>query len=574
MDRSMMRTEARHVALIREQVPNISEQLARRAYREANGDIVNAIMELTNGTYESQIREEEARRIELVREQVPHATREQAIEALENNSGDIVNAIMELTMGSPIMRRVRVIPFNSSFTPPDMPSQSLEFLRRQEGLHAINVRPFFSRNEQEDETSTTGLDALERFFEYNGPLIDTIDLSRNDPEDDEIPPLEDRPLDLIPGENAMEPVEDIPHTEVALPIPQRTLDDVAYGEALIQTLRAIRDGTHPGITTQVHPAVNTLVAELAALIIPASQSSEMPSPDDDDYIPPLEPAATELQGFVIHDSTKTTPLKQHSPEAARTPWATFGEWAFYRAISAPEDWEDLYGEPFQTRDRVYAFVDKSQPDKMAFYSSEELIASFLHHEDFVDPKRKGEKFTTEQIDRLLRLSEGIANVANHPTPENPGLAAVIREVRLFQQDVLRSMKKLSSTPHFKEALEKIFKIGMTMRGWTGEGEYPLRANQTHGTVDHVKLSEELLDLKGKLESDWKDLKGIRLVKYEKSWKTNEMTLWERLQVVLQGSRVEACIRMTSGLFAQTSWFYSNSFFQEQPFNLNTLENVA
>lgn len=237
---------------------------------------------------------------------------------------------------------------------------------------------------------------------------------------------------------------------------------------------------------------------------------------------------------------------------------------FYNATGAPDHWEDLYGETYQSRDHVYAFGTSYRPDAIEFYSSEELISSFLSAENFINPRsRENTTFPKETIDKLALLSKDSV------------LGALIRELQMSQKDVIRSMRALSTKDGFKECLKEVLEIAMIMRGWSGTGSYPLNSKETRGEVNHVELSQRLSNLEGRLEKEWSNFKEIRLIKQSETGFTfNERTLWAHLQVVIEGKKVDACIRMTSGHFARTVWFYLNTFFHETPFVLSELESVS
>ena len=230
---------------------------------------------------------------------------------------------------------------------------------------------------------------------------------------------------------------------------------------------------------------------------------------------------------------------------------------FYSAAAAPDDWEDLYGESFSNRSHVYALVPLENYDGTTFYSSEELISSFFSQENFIDPKTK-KTFTKEQIGRLEVLTKDKDHL----------LEAIIRELGDAQHNIMKAMRRLSEQENFKNVLNKIFEIGMIMRGWTG-GDYPLQEKDTKNPVDQLKLSSSLLSL------ELEPFGELRLMKFlDHKWTFHEHTLGERLKIVIDGNRVDACIRMTSNTFARTAWFYLDTFFNERPFELTQLENIV
>ena len=253
----------------------------------------------------------------------------------------------------------------------------------------------------------------------------------------------------------------------------------------------------------------------------------------------------------------------------QTDWQRFEEtWLFFMAVGAPPDWEDTYGETFETRSRVYAYVRPGHPDEMEFFSAEELTTSFLNDEDFVNPKSgRGQRllFSTEQINCLQALLE--ARDVQSP------LRQIIQDLRSSRLRITRQMRELSTRPHFRECLALVLEVAMKMRGWPGSGPYPLRSGTTGDPVDHVALSIRLAALRNRLEGDWVELKAVQLINYRgRAWVFEEArkTLYERLLPVMTG---ELCIRQTSAIFAWTVWYYSNEFFGEPPFVLGELEYI-
>lgn len=249
----------------------------------------------------------------------------------------------------------------------------------------------------------------------------------------------------------------------------------------------------------------------------------------------------------------------------QTPWRFLEEFTFFRAAAAPEDWTDLYGEPFSGRDQVYVVARPGDIDRLSFYSSEELVSSFVTHFDFVDPgSRTNERFHDRQIERLLLLAED----------DNPALEAVIQEIKFARDEAVQQMREMSQREGFRDCLALLLQIGMFMRGWSGTGPYPLIEKNTHRPVDLIKLSERLISLKERLETDWQDFRPLRLIQgREPGWRLSSQTLWERLSILLEGEHEDSCIRMTSGLYAMTAWFCLDRFFGEVGFSLEELDEI-
>ena len=238
---------------------------------------------------------------------------------------------------------------------------------------------------------------------------------------------------------------------------------------------------------------------------------------------------------------------------------------FFPTAAVPDDWEDLYGEPASNRVDVYAFVEPGNPDSMRFYSSEELISSFTQASNFIDPgSRTNEHFNERQITRLLALIEGDDSV----------LESIIHEIRLVREESIQEMTEMSTIEGFRDCLDHVLKVGMLMRGWSGEGDYPLLEEETRNPIDEVKLTDGLMELQKRLEADWAPFKQLRLMKErEPSWRLSDQTLWERLIIVLDAGQDDSCIRMTSTLYVMTAWFCLDRFFSDRSFDLDRLEEI-
>lgn len=235
---------------------------------------------------------------------------------------------------------------------------------------------------------------------------------------------------------------------------------------------------------------------------------------------------------------------------------------FFRAVGAPEDWEDVYGESFATRSHVYAFVQPGHPESMKWYSSEELVQSFLQHEEFVDPGSREKKYFTDlQMNRLLHLTRNLDEV----------LYETIAPLITGHERIHNRMRALSELPEFQDLLKSVLEVGMWMRGWYGEGSYPLTSGETYKQVDDLGLMRHLNKLRTKLEGEWSQFSQLRLMDRERGWHYTPEDLLYRIKLVEAG---EVCIRMTSNVLVETAWYYYDSFYNHRPFELSSLRNIS
>lgn len=250
-------------------------------------------------------------------------------------------------------------------------------------------------------------------------------------------------------------------------------------------------------------------------------------------------------------------------------WAIFdNSYTFYPVLSAPSELDDLYGVDYVVREKIYGFCKPTEPDSLLFYSSEELLETFLQYQNFVDPKNTKKRFNKIQIDRFVYLLS--TSLRNTP------LLETIQNLSEIHHNIEFQSQCLSKHPQFRSCLDLTLKVGMYMRGWDGVGAYPLDSLSTNRQVNEKRLLEALWELKGKLDNDWSDLASLRLYRYL----DNELlpdescpTLSDRLSLVLRANRPDSCIRVSSNILCTTAWHYCNKFYQEKPFQLSALREI-
>jgi len=244
------------------------------------------------------------------------------------------------------------------------------------------------------------------------------------------------------------------------------------------------------------------------------------------------------------------------------------ETTFFKTTSVPKDEDDVYGDPYTECDHVYTLV-APRHKRSEFYSSHELIGSFLEYKDFLNPKRTEERFTDKQMRRLSLLSKHKDQI----------LHETIEQILFRQSSAMQFGHELydENPAKFKECLQMILDTGMLMRGWCGEGEYPLRSEQTQREVDMAQLSRNLIVLQKELANSWNEYAKLPLMQYRNNiWRqsTDRFNLLKhRVQVVVNGNHPESCIRMTSNLFTSTAWLYLCQLYNEPKFDIDQLREI-
>lgn len=306
---------------------------------------------------------------------------------------------------------------------------------------------------------------------------------------------------------------------------------------------------------------------------PIHQEYNRPAPvlrhPNEAYAPGLFriPNGREIIGQVLQTGRfDASSLRSEHPGVPLTSYEEFDRFretpTFFQAISAPEDLDDVFGEPYRGKRHIYVLAAPKKIEQLIFYSSEELVQSFLTYQDWCDPKDIKRTFSKAQMDRLLYLASMHDDV----------LAETIEHVQVYTLRAVKETRALyeKCPDQLKLCLRQLLDASMYMRGWSGEGRYPLSSLETVGDYDKVRLSEQLMKLQVFIERNL-DFARLSLMLYVHGrWRDGSTHLSERLHEVIQG---QACIRETSNLFAATSWFYLNEFYKEPPFELERLREI-
>lgn len=240
---------------------------------------------------------------------------------------------------------------------------------------------------------------------------------------------------------------------------------------------------------------------------------------------------------------------------------------FFEAVSAPPDLDDVFGEPYSEKDNLYVLAAPEKPDEIIFYSSEELLQTFLSYNDFSDPKDPKKLLTEQQVARLLYLSNQNDDI----------LAETMEQIKVHRTRAVEEARKLfeGNSGELECCLKEMLDAAMYMRGWKGEGSYPLSSMETVGEYDKVKLSEQLVKLRTRLDR-CPPLAQLPLMLFAHGrWREGYQLggnphLLPRLVEVMNG---RVCIRETSNFFASTAWFYLNEFYKKAPFDIERLQEI-
>lgn len=216
--------------------------------------------------------------------------------------------------------------------------------------------------------------------------------------------------------------------------------------------------------------------------------------------------------------------------------------------------------------------------KFIALSIEELINNFRHIKSFNEPDSNN-TLSDVNIERLIRICR--TRIMNDECKELLNELLQIRKLcEEKDEKLLRFLREYNDT--FDEFFDKLFKCGMYMRGWKGEGEYPLKTSQAN-KGDYDEMCKNVTVHINELENyfDNEILKSLDLIKYDdvcnsyyKSVNSDEgLSIYDRLQIVKKGSSVYACVRLTSNHFIASANFYYHMKKGRYIFDISTMDMI-
>ena len=182
------------------------------------------------------------------------------------------------------------------------------------------------------------------------------------------------------------------------------------------------------------------------------------------------------------------------------------------------------------------------------------------------------------IDERQRVYEAIANTELF-TDASQTKARELYE--MFEQSDDEAREKITST------VEKLFHLSMYMRGWSGEGEYPIShapvdnqalvdLNVTNAVIESEQACSDLGNI-GQIIMDLPLLKYYGGEFFPNGVVENGRTITERLAIVKMGEdhdNYNSCIRISSNLFAMTAYRYMEILGMQRPFQPDRLRDIS
>jgi hypothetical protein len=256
----------------------------------------------------------------------------------------------------------------------------------------------------------------------------------------------------------------------------------------------------------------------------------------------------------------------------------------------------IYKTPFDEINKKhiisYGILDSN--DLIAL-TPEEIINFLKTHKDFKDFKNEGEILSERNLKKLILLCK------NFPLEESYAeLLSTIRETKMLGNVINARMKEFIS--YFKgcdvttkqkinDIFEKLFELGMTMRGWDGESDYPLSEKdctnyekryeeiENRVTERMRELNENINSMSDTTKIIIKSLPLIKLSERDKSFyrSTNYdegLSFYERLMLIsTKPESVYACLRLSSNYLVSTSQYYNVLLNSKNYIDINNLEFI-
>jgi hypothetical protein len=231
--------------------------------------------------------------------------------------------------------------------------------------------------------------------------------------------------------------------------------------------------------------------------------------------------------------------------------------------------------------------DETMQSSFVATTFDEIALVFRQYQSFVNPADNYSPLSKRIVNKLSNIAQLSASGST--------LIESIRQVRVVLDKSAQTTRNFVAAyseldeqgkKSVRDALRSITELAMYMRGWSGEGEYPLENTQSDMEVVEARVVEELVRTKQALEvcSIKQHILSLPLVAYDNirgEWKTSTdteagRTIGERLDIVSGQSdtNIHSCIRSSSNWLASSAHLYMRMVADETLFDISRLRTIA
>lgn len=229
---------------------------------------------------------------------------------------------------------------------------------------------------------------------------------------------------------------------------------------------------------------------------------------------------------------------------------------------------------------------------------EELIAGFKCYRNYTSPFRNGEVISKLAISKLKQILTH--NTDNYKEEiitlrkELYNLILVIESEMKIEDEITKSLihNYYSATMETKTAIHEMFtdmlEMGMYMRGWSGEGAFPIEnavysVDEQEDVLIRVARSIAKYERQGKrLGKIGNQINNLPLIEYRDGQylistnKNQGYTIAERIEIIKDGKdsdNINSCIRISSNWICATAHKYMNILGLNPPFDIFNLRKI-
>jgi len=230
----------------------------------------------------------------------------------------------------------------------------------------------------------------------------------------------------------------------------------------------------------------------------------------------------------------------------------------------------------------------------------ELCDTFSSYKRFMNP-RNNQLFSEQQIEKLFLLAEREkrSDETEEIYKERIELAEEIERIKIYMstkdtviKDFVDFYENLvaDKKEYIEKCLHALLNLGMYMRNWDGESDYPLNVNSTNFSEDKQivvddRVTQGLITFENLIKGELgKRILNLPLMQYHKESNmfvasndpSEGLTIQDRIKIVRGGENenMSSCIRMSSNKLCATSYYYMVLIGFRLPFNISEIHQIT